>query len=173
MKVFVLIYQKPLKIRVYSSLVALIEDNNLDDLGASKSKLEKHPFNNFDYVTHKVIISKKETLSSGDVRQCKKIKHMSKTNNETVPIHFFENEKDYTLLLSNGDKVQATFYKRRYNILLPEMSVTFNPSIKPTEDTAIAKEIEYIDTFFTKNEPIANNHIDCAIIENKEYKIVR
>lgn len=69
MKVFVLIYQKPLKIRVYSSLVALIEDNNLDDLGASKSKLEKHPFNNFDYVTHKVIISKKETLSSGDVRR--------------------------------------------------------------------------------------------------------
>lgn len=69
MKVFVLIYQKPLKIKVYSSLVALIEDNNLDDLGASKSKLEKHPFNNFDYVTHKVIISKKETLSSGDVRR--------------------------------------------------------------------------------------------------------
>ena len=69
MKVFVLIYQKPLKIRVYSSLVALIEDNNLDDLGASKSKLEKHPFNNFDYVTHKVIISKKETLSAGDERR--------------------------------------------------------------------------------------------------------
>lgn len=69
MKVYVLIYQKPLKIKVYSSLVALIEDNNLDDLGASKSKLEKHPFNNFDYVTHKVIISKKETLSSGDVRR--------------------------------------------------------------------------------------------------------
>lgn len=69
MKVFVLIYQKPLKIRVYSSLVALIKDNNLDDLGASKSKLEKHPFNNFDYVIHKVIISKKETLSAGDVRR--------------------------------------------------------------------------------------------------------
>jgi len=69
MKVFVLIYQKPLKIRVYSSLVALIEDNNLDDLGASRSKLEKHPFNNFDYVTHKVIISKKETLSTGDIRR--------------------------------------------------------------------------------------------------------
>ena len=69
MKVFILIYQKPLKIRVYSSLVALIEDNNLDDLGASKSKLEKHPFNSFDYVTHKVIISKKETLSAGDVRR--------------------------------------------------------------------------------------------------------
>lgn len=68
MKVFVLIYQKPLKIKVYSSLVALIEDNNIDDLGASRSKLEKHPFNNFDYVTHKVIISKQNTLSSGDVR---------------------------------------------------------------------------------------------------------
>lgn len=71
MKVFVLIYQKPLRIRVYSSLVALIEDNDLDDLGASRSKLEKHPFNNFDYVTHKVIISKKETFSTGDVRKKK------------------------------------------------------------------------------------------------------
>lgn len=69
MKVFVRIYQKPLKIKVYSSLIALIEDSNLDDLGASKSKLEKHPFNDFDYVTHKVIISKKETISTGDVRR--------------------------------------------------------------------------------------------------------
>jgi len=69
MKVFVLVYQKPLKIKVYSSLVALMEDNNLDDLGASRSKLEKHPFNNYDYITHKVIISKKETLSAGDVRK--------------------------------------------------------------------------------------------------------
>lgn len=69
MKVFVLIYQRPLKIRVYSSLVALIEDNDIEDLGASRSKLEKHPFNNFDYVTNKVIISKKETLSTGDVRK--------------------------------------------------------------------------------------------------------
>jgi len=73
MKVFVLIYQKPLKIKVYSSLVALIEDNNLDKIGASRSKLEKHPFNNFDYVTSKVIISKKETLSAGDVRKLKQI----------------------------------------------------------------------------------------------------
>lgn len=69
MKVFVLIYQRPLKIRVYSSLVALMEDNDLDDLGASRSKLEKHPFNSFDYVTNKVIISKKETMSTGDVRR--------------------------------------------------------------------------------------------------------
>lgn len=70
MKVFVLIYQKPLKIRVYSSLVALIEDNNLDDLGASKSKLEKWDWN-FNYVDHNVIISQRETLSSGDVRRNK------------------------------------------------------------------------------------------------------
>lgn len=67
MKVFVLIYQRPLRIKVYSSLTALIDD----DLGASRSKLEKHPFNNFDYVTHKVIISKKETLSTGDIRNKK------------------------------------------------------------------------------------------------------
>lgn len=69
MKVFVLIYQKPLKIKVYTSLVALIEDNSPDDLGASKSKLEKHFCSDFDYITHKVIISKKETLSAGDVRR--------------------------------------------------------------------------------------------------------
>lgn len=69
MKVFVLIYQRPLSIKVYSSLVALIEDNSLDEIGASKSKLEKHPFQDFDYVTHKVIISKRQTLSTGDVRR--------------------------------------------------------------------------------------------------------
>jgi hypothetical protein len=72
MKVFVLIYQKPLKIRVYSSLVALIEDNDLDDLGASKSKLEKWDWN-FDYVTHRIVISKKETLSAGDIRKFNQI----------------------------------------------------------------------------------------------------
>lgn len=71
MKVYVLIYQKPLKIQCYSSLVALIEDNNLDELGASKSKLEKHPFDSYNYVTSKVIISKREAQSSGDVRRKK------------------------------------------------------------------------------------------------------
>lgn len=72
MKVFVLIYQKPLKIRVYSSLVALIEDNDLDDLGASKSKLEKWDWN-FNYTTSKVIISKQSTLSAGDIRKFNQI----------------------------------------------------------------------------------------------------
>lgn len=72
MKVFVLIYQKPLKFRVYSSLVALMEDNDLDDLGASKSKLEKWDWN-FNYITSKVIISKQSTLSAGDIRKFNQI----------------------------------------------------------------------------------------------------
>ena len=82
MKVFVLIYQRPLSIKVYSSLVALIEDNSLDEIGASKSKLEKHPFNDFDYVTHKVIISKKQTLSSGDVRRMMQSRKQASKSNE-------------------------------------------------------------------------------------------
>ncbi|WP_165042555.1 hypothetical protein [Dysgonomonas sp. ZJ709] len=69
MKVFILIFQKPLKIKAYSSLVALLEDNDISVIGASKSKLEKHNFNQFDYVNSHVIISKKETQSTGDIRR--------------------------------------------------------------------------------------------------------
>lgn len=69
MKVYVLIQQKPLKIKVYSSLVALIEDNDINILRASRSKLEKHPFDNYDYIAHNIIISKRQTQSSGDVRR--------------------------------------------------------------------------------------------------------
>ncbi|NDW19658.1 hypothetical protein D0T53_12160 [Dysgonomonas sp. 216] len=69
MKVYVLILQKPLKIKVYSSLTALIEDNEPSTLGASKSKLQKHDFDSFDYITSRIIISKKETLSTGDIRR--------------------------------------------------------------------------------------------------------
>ena len=68
--VYVLIFQKPLKIQVYSSLVALFEDNDINELGVSKSKLDKCDWN-FNYTSHKVIISKRETLSSGDVRRKK------------------------------------------------------------------------------------------------------
>lgn len=71
--VYVLIFQKPLKIRVYSSLVALIEDNGVEALGASRSKLEKWKFDQFDYVTYKVIISKRKSLTSGDVRRSKAV----------------------------------------------------------------------------------------------------
>lgn len=69
--VYILIFQKPLKIQVYSSLVALIEDNDTEALGASRSKLEKWKFDQFDYVTYKVIISKRKSLTSGDVRRNK------------------------------------------------------------------------------------------------------
>ena len=71
MKVFILIHQRPLKIKVYSSLVALIEDNDLNEIGASRSKLEKHPFDRFNFISNRVIISKSETLSSGDIRRLK------------------------------------------------------------------------------------------------------
>lgn len=67
--VYVIIYQKPLQIKVYSSLTALFEDNDLSVIGASKSKLQKWSFNQFDYITHKVIISKREPLTTGDVRR--------------------------------------------------------------------------------------------------------
>lgn len=66
--VYILIFQKPLKIQVYSSLVALFEDNDINELGVSKSKLDKWDWN-FNYTSHKIIISKREALSSGDVRR--------------------------------------------------------------------------------------------------------
>lgn len=70
MKVYVLILQKPLRVKSYTSLVALIEDNNIEDLGASKSKLEKWNWS-FDYIAHKVVISQTEALTAGDVRRKK------------------------------------------------------------------------------------------------------
>lgn len=68
MKVFVLVSQKPLKIQTYTSLTALIDDN---DLPVSKSKLEKWDFS-FDYVDSRIIISKTEAKTAGDVRRQKK-----------------------------------------------------------------------------------------------------
>lgn len=69
MKVFVLIYQKPLKVKTYTSLTALYEDNTATKLGVSKSKLEKYDFDHFNYVSNLVIISKTETKGTGDVRR--------------------------------------------------------------------------------------------------------
>lgn len=69
MKVYILIIQRPLNIKVYSSLTALIEDNDSTVLGASKSKLQKHDFDRFNYITNRVIISKRHTLSTGDIRR--------------------------------------------------------------------------------------------------------
>lgn len=76
-KVYILILQKPLEIKTYTSLVALIEDNTKIDLGASRSKLEKYPFDRVDYINNRVIISYKTTLSSGDVRR-KKLEEKNK-----------------------------------------------------------------------------------------------
>jgi hypothetical protein len=68
MKVFVFIGQRPLRIRTYTSLTALYEDNK-DMLGISKSTLDKWQFNSFDYVNNCYIISKTETKSTGNVRK--------------------------------------------------------------------------------------------------------
>lgn len=69
--VYVLILQNPLRIQVYSSLTALFEDNGAEVLQASKSKLEKWNWN-FNYIAHNVVISKRETLTTGDVRRKQK-----------------------------------------------------------------------------------------------------
>lgn len=67
---FILILQNPLRIQPYSSLTALFEDNGAEILKASKSKLDKWDWS-FNYIAHNVIISKREVLSSGDVRRKK------------------------------------------------------------------------------------------------------
>lgn len=69
--VYVLILQNPLRIQVYSSLTALFEDNGAEVLQASKSKLDKWNWN-FNYIAHNVVISKRETLTTGDVRRKQK-----------------------------------------------------------------------------------------------------
>nr|DAE47096.1 MAG TPA: hypothetical protein [Caudoviricetes sp.] len=71
MKVYVLIKQKPLKVKTYTSLQALFEDN--DNLGVSKSKLDKWDFDKFDLVDSRFIISKTESLTTGDVRKNKNL----------------------------------------------------------------------------------------------------
>lgn len=69
MKIYTLIYQKPLRVRTYSSLVALYEDNGYENLGVSKSKLDRHDFDSTYYVSSRVIITKSVPMSSGDVRR--------------------------------------------------------------------------------------------------------
>lgn len=68
MKIYVLIQQKPLSIKSYSSLRALIEDNELAAIGASRSKLEKFPFDRFNYISSRYIIARTEPKTTGDVR---------------------------------------------------------------------------------------------------------
>lgn len=73
MKVFVLITQKPLKVKTYTSLTALYEDNR-EELNVSKGTLDRYPFDQFDYVNYKIIISKTEALTTGDVRKLQELK---------------------------------------------------------------------------------------------------
>lgn len=71
MKVFVLILQKPLKVKTYTSLTALYEANK-EVLNVSKSTLDKYPFDQFDYVNNRIVISKTTALTTGDVRNMQK-----------------------------------------------------------------------------------------------------
>ena len=71
MKIYTLIYQKPLKVKTYSSLVALFEDNTPEQLGVSKFKLDRFDFDSTYFVSTKVIITRSIPLSSGDVRRKK------------------------------------------------------------------------------------------------------
>lgn len=63
--------QEPLEIKLYSSLVALIEDNDLKVIGASKSKLEKYPFDDRNYSAYGITIAKRKAYTSGDIRKIK------------------------------------------------------------------------------------------------------
>lgn len=68
MKVYVCILQRPLKVTTYTSLTALYEANR-GVLRVSKSTLDKYDFDSFDYVTSRVIISKTQPQTTGDIRR--------------------------------------------------------------------------------------------------------
>lgn len=70
MKVFVLIFNKPLRVEVYSSLSAVFEAHGADELGISRSTLDKWDFA-FKYVNSKIVLSKNYTQTAGDVRRKK------------------------------------------------------------------------------------------------------
>lgn len=76
MKIYTLIYQKPLRVKTYSSLVALFEDNSPEQLGVSKSKLDRFDFDSTYYVSTRVIITRTVPQSSGDIRR-KKLLHIN------------------------------------------------------------------------------------------------
>ena len=70
MKLYILLFQKPLRVKVYSSLIGLIEDNDIKELGASKSKLQKWDWN-FNYIANNVVIAQRIALTAGDIRRKK------------------------------------------------------------------------------------------------------
>lgn len=88
-----------------------------------------------------------------------------------IYISSLKHEKEYVLLLNSGKKVTAIFYKRRRVLMLPELSVAFNPSSSiPTHTTV--NEKEYINTFFIANEAITYDTIDFIYIDNVAYNMV-
>lgn len=68
MTVYVFIQQRPLKVTTYTSLAALYEANKFV-IRISKSTLYKWKFDSFDYVNSRIIISKTESQSTGDVKK--------------------------------------------------------------------------------------------------------
>lgn len=71
MKIYTLIFQKPLRVKTYSSLVALFEDNTPEQLGVSKAKLDRFDFDSTYYVSSRIIITRSVPLSAGDARRKK------------------------------------------------------------------------------------------------------
>jgi hypothetical protein len=70
MKVFVVIFSKPLRIKVYSSLAAVFEAYTPEELGVSRATLDRWNFD-ANYVNSKVVISKSYTQTAGEVRRKK------------------------------------------------------------------------------------------------------
>lgn len=68
MKVFIFIQQKPLRITSYTSLTALYKDNKTI-INVSKSTLDHHDFERFNYLSNRFIIAKTSTQSTGDVKR--------------------------------------------------------------------------------------------------------
>lgn len=68
MKVFVLILQKPLKVKTYTSLSALYNDNR-GVIDVSKSTLDHYDFDRFNYLSNRFIIAKTEAQSTGDIKR--------------------------------------------------------------------------------------------------------
>lgn len=70
---FVLVFKEDLKIKTYSSLQAIIDDYAKEEIGVSRSKLEKYDFIK-PYENSLVKIEKSETKTTGDIRREKQQK---------------------------------------------------------------------------------------------------
>lgn len=72
-KTFVLLFKEPLKIYTYSSLAAVFEAFDKDELGVSKFALDRVDFTTDFYENEKVRIELSLTKTAGDVRREKEL----------------------------------------------------------------------------------------------------